>query len=64
MLTVFDIDGVEMQRYIREKMLGMKNHFDISDNIEIREVDIAGVACIVYANSKDFVENAHTCRLP
>ena len=24
-------------------MLGMKNHFDIS--IEIREVDIAGVAC-------------------
>ena len=29
----------------REKMLGMKNHFDISDSIEIREVDIAGVAC-------------------
>ena len=27
-------------------MLGMKNHFDISDIIEIREVDIAGVACI------------------
>ena len=27
-------------------MLGMKNHFDISDSIEIREVDIAGVACI------------------
>ena len=26
----------------REKMLGMKNHFDISDNIEIHEVDIAG----------------------
>ena len=26
-------------------MLGMKNHFDISDSIEIREVDIAGVAC-------------------
>ena len=24
----------------REKMLGMKNHFDISDNIEIHEVDI------------------------
>ena len=23
----------------------MKNHFDISDSIEIREVDIAGVAC-------------------
>ena len=45
MLTVFDIDGVEMQRYI-EKMLGMKNHFDASDSIEICEVDIAGVACI------------------
>ena len=27
-------------------MLGMKNHFDISDSIEIREVEIAGVACI------------------
>ena len=27
-------------------MLGMKNHFDISGGIEIREVDIAGVACI------------------
>ena len=27
-------------------MLGMKNHFDISGSIEIREVDIAGVACM------------------
>ena len=27
-------------------MFGMKNHFDISDSIEIHEVDIAGVACI------------------
>ena len=27
-------------------MLGMKNCFYISDSIEIREVDIAGVACI------------------
>ena len=27
-------------------MLGMKNHFDLSDSIEIREVDIAGVACM------------------
>ena len=27
-------------------MLGMKNHFDKSGSIEIREVDIAGVACI------------------
>ena len=26
-------------------MLGMKNHYDISGSIEIREVDIAGVAC-------------------
>ena len=46
MLTVFDIDGVEMQRNTEKKMLGMKNHFDISGSIEIREVDIAGVACI------------------
>ena len=23
----------------------MKNHFDVSGSIEIREVDIAGVAC-------------------
>ena len=46
MLTIFDIDGVEMQRNIEKKMLGMKNHFDISDTIEIYEVDIAGVACI------------------
>ena len=29
-------------------MLGMKNHFDISGSIEIREVDIAGVACILH----------------
>ena len=46
MLTVFDIDGAELQKIYREKMLGMKNHIDISDSIEIREVDIAGVACI------------------
>ena len=26
-------------------MLGKKNHFDISDSIEVREVDIVGVAC-------------------
>ena len=31
-------------------MLGMKNHFDISGSIEIREVDIAGVACISNAD--------------
>ena len=29
-------------------MLGMKNHFDISGSIEIREVDIAEVACKLY----------------
>ena len=28
-------------------MLGMKNHFDISGSIEIREVDIAGMACTI-----------------
>ena len=35
-----------------EKMLGMKNHFDISDSIEIHEVDIAGVACICIVCAK------------
>ena len=44
-VAAFDIDRVEMQRNIEKKMLGMKNHFDISGSIEIREVDIAGVAC-------------------
>ena len=33
-------------------MLGMKNHFDISGSIEIREVDIAGVACICILSYK------------
>ena len=33
-------------------MLGMKNHFDISDSIEIGEVDIAGVACNPYLSHK------------
>ena len=36
-----------MELKYREKMLGMRNHFDISDSIEISEVDIAGVACIM-----------------
>ena len=45
-VNLFDIDGVEMQRNIEKKMLGMKHHFDISGSIEIREVDIAGVAYI------------------
>ena len=30
----------------------MKNHFDISDSIEISEVDIAGVACIMVVPCK------------
>ena len=34
-------------------MFGMKNHFDISDSIEIREVDIAGVACNINLDKKD-----------
>ena len=29
-------------------MLGMKNHFDISGSIEIREVHIVGVACMLF----------------
>ena len=29
-------------------MLEMKNHFDISDSIEIPEVDIAGVPCMFF----------------
>ena len=33
-------------------MLGMKNHFDISDSIEKREVDIARVACINMITNK------------
>ena len=33
MLTVFHIDGVEMQINIEKKMLGMKNRFFISDSI-------------------------------
>ena len=35
-------------------MLGMKNHFDISGGIEIREVDIAGVACTYLLRSYPF----------
>ena len=44
----------------REKMLGMKNHFDISGSIEIREVDIAGVACICAYN---YVEDPQMIQL-
>ena len=36
-------------------MLGMKNHFDISGSIEIREVDIAGVACIVNNGTPEII---------
>ena len=45
MLTVFDKDEVEMQRYIEKKLWEWKNHFDISGSIKIREANIAGVAC-------------------
>ena len=38
-------------------MLGMKNHFDISGSIEIREVDIAGVAYI--CNSDIIIRSLH-----
>ena len=34
-------------------MLGMKNNFDIRGGIEIREVDIAGVACTVNKSIKE-----------
>ena len=33
-------------------MLGMKNHFDISGSMEIREVDIARVACSLNISSE------------
>ena len=36
-------------------MFGMKNHFDISGGIEIREVDIAGVACIYNTLERNIV---------
>ena len=39
-----------MQRNIAKRMLGMKNHFDISGSIEIREVEIAGVACTCFGS--------------
>ena len=45
MLTVFDIDGVEMQRNIEKKCWEEKITLTCG-SIEIREVDIAGVACI------------------
>ena len=37
----------------------MKNHFDISGSIEIREVDIAGVACMYKIGvERDFLKFA------
>ena len=42
-------------------MLRMKNHFDISVSIEIREVDIAGVACIAIFVS--FTAVTFTCSI-
>ena len=45
-------------------MLGTKNHFDISGSIEIREVDIAGVACI-YSSRLSFTTVPFSkCMLP
>ena len=39
-------------------MLKMKNLFDISDSIEIHEVDIAGVACIyTHSDAHVFIIN-------
>ena len=40
-------------------MLGMKNHFDISGSIEIREVDIAGVACTLLLHFNAGPEVSH-----
>ena len=45
-------------RKYRDKMLGMKNHFDISGSIEIRKVDIAGVACTYH-----FLPKSHSSKL-
>ena len=39
-------------------MLGMKNHFDISGSIEIREVDIAGVACMSFQSKIWNIKNS------
>ena len=43
-------------------MLGMKNHFDISGSIEIREVDTAGVACIYFTPDGIRTRNCPVCR--
>ena len=39
----------------------MKNHFDISGSIEIREVDIAGVACSLQEVAGDTRVTRHHC---
>ena len=39
-------------------MLGKKNHFDISCSIEIREVDIVGVACSLHIQYR-YNEHVH-----
>ena len=44
-------------------MLGMKNHFDISGSIEIREVNIVGVACI-YAPINVFPQSRGSMGVP
>ena len=48
-VNFFEVGGI--------KMLGMKNHFDIS--IEIRKVNIAGVTCIYNFNQVCPGQNAH-----
>ena len=56
MLTVFDIDGVEMQRNIEKKCWKSLRHniyIYICGSIEIRDVDIAGVGCNLYLNNKN-----------
>ena len=45
-------------------MLGMKNHFNISGSIEIREVDIAGVACTVVWGKLKFDSFTGGCYTP
>ena len=40
----------------------MKNHFDISGSVEIREVDIAGVVCILFSKIVKSVMNIHALK--
>ena len=42
-------------------MLGMENHFDISGGMAIREVDIAGLACIFNHVKLKMVDHTNLC---